>query len=87
MVVVLLGVSSAAMTARVHLSLPVLALVSIGNKKGRPQWGRPRSIGLRKPGNQGVHLSARGSVLACASAGVAAAGMPVGVPSALLQAV
>lgn len=32
----LLSVSSAAITARVHLSLPVLALVSIGNKKGGP---------------------------------------------------
>jgi len=85
-VVLLRSLSSAAVTAHVHLSLPILALVSIGNKKGRPQWGRPRSIGLMQARYQGVRLSARGSVSACANARATAAGVPVRMTSALLRA-
>ena len=59
----------------------------MGNKKGRPQWGRPRAIGLSQALYQGAGLSARGSVLLCANAHAATADVRLRVAGAWLQAV
>lgn len=83
----LLSVSSIAISARVHLSHPVLVLVAMRQQKRAAPVGSPSLDRSLLALYQGVALSARESVLPCANARAATAGVPVRMTGAWLQAV